>query len=257
MLVTGGKNGLGKEPVRQFAKHGAKVYMGARSERKATDASAEIKQALPNAYIVFLELDLASFESVKKAAQTFLAENDRLHVLMNNGGIMTGPLGVTKEGYEVQFGTNHVGHALLTRLLMPVLERTAAEPGSDVRIINLSSSSQVVFAPKAGLLLDKLANVYFTKGLAKHYPQIKSVAVNPGGVQTGLADRLNATYPHLKPLFALMRLVFVDVSVGAHGQLWASTAVSADVKSGALYYPGAKEHEGRPLMNDPGMVDSL
>ncbi|KAF2498007.1 NAD(P)-binding protein [Lophium mytilinum] len=275
ILVTGGNNGLGKESVRQFAKHGAKVYMGARSEKKATDAIAEIKQSLPNANIAFLEFDLTSFDSLKSASQNFLAENDRLDILMNNGGIMAGPRGVTKEGYEMQFGTNHVGHALLTRLLMPVLEKTAAEQDSDVRIINLTSNSQELFAPKAGLLLDKvktdmestgpltcyghskLANVYFTKGLAKHYPQIKSVAVHPGGVQTGLSARLYATYPRFKPILLLMRLAFADVSVGAHGQLWASTATSADVQNGALYYPVAKEHEGRPLMNDPEMVDSL
>ncbi|RYP31227.1 hypothetical protein DL767_005856 [Monosporascus sp. MG133] len=206
VLVTGGNNGLGKESVRQFAKHNAKVYMGARSEQKANEAIAEIKKEVPNADIAFLELDLASFDSIKKAAERFVAENDRLDILMNNAGIMAMPPGLTKDGYEIQFGTNHVGHALLTRLLMPLLEKMAAGTNSDVRVINLTSNGHEWFVPPSGLLLEdaktdmdslgpwgryghsKLANIYFTKGLAKHYPQIKSVAVHPGGANTGLAD---------------------------------------------------------------------
>ncbi|RYO89308.1 hypothetical protein DL764_008602 [Monosporascus ibericus] len=206
ILVTGGNNGLGRESVRQFAKHNAKVYIGARSEQKANEAIAKIKKEVPNADIAFLELDLASFDSIKKAAKQFVGENDRLDILMNNAGIMATPPGLTKDGYEIQFGTNHVGHALLTRLLTPLLEKTAAGPNSDVRVINLTSNGQEWFAPPSGLLLEdaktdmdplgrwgryghsKLVNIYFTKGLAKHYPQIKSVAVHPGGANTGLAD---------------------------------------------------------------------
>ncbi|RYP75978.1 hypothetical protein DL771_002050 [Monosporascus sp. 5C6A] len=257
VLVTGGNNGLGKESVRQFAKHNAKVYMGARSAKKANEAIAEIKKEVPNADIAFLELDLASFDSIKKAAQQFLGENDRLDILMNNAGIMATPPGLTKDGYEIQFGTNHVGHALLTKLLMPLLEKTAAGPNSDVRVINLTSVGQEWFVPPSGLLLEdaktemdslsqwgryghsKLANIYFTKGLAKHYPQIKSVAVHPGGTNTGLAD--GATSFFGSKLFLL----------------WASTGRREEVGSGRVYYPVAKEHPGRPLMNDPEKVDQL
>ncbi|RYP46800.1 hypothetical protein DL768_007042 [Monosporascus sp. mg162] len=250
VLVTGGNNGLGKESVRQFAKHNAKVYMGARSEQKANEAIAEIKKEVPNADIAFLQLDLASLDSIKKAAQQFVGENDRLDILMNNAGIMATPPGLTKDGYEIQFGTNHVGHALLTRLLMPLLEKTAAGVNSDVRVINLTSDGHELFAPSSGLLLEdaktdmdslsrwaryghsKLANIYFTKGLAKHYPQIKSVAVHPGVVSTGLAD-------------------------GITGLLWASTARREEVGSGRVYYPVAKEHPGKPLANDHEKVDEL
>jgi NAD(P)-dependent dehydrogenase (short-subunit alcohol dehydrogenase family) len=276
VLVTGGSSGLGKESVRRFAKHNAKVYLAARNTKKAADAITEIKQSAPNADITNLELDLASFDSVKKAAQKFLANNERLDILMNNGGIMATPPALTPDGYEIQFGTNHLGHALLTRLLMPVLARTAAEPSSDVRIVNVTSNAQELLAPKKGLLLDdvktdmagisqftryghsKLANVYFTKGLAKHYPNIKSVAVHPGGVKTGLGDGFGPMFPGLKTVMkVLSKVAFVDVAEGARGQLWASTAKAIDVKSGAVYYPVAKEHVGRPLMNDEKMVDRL
>ncbi|KAI9875304.1 MAG: hypothetical protein M1823_007506 [Watsoniomyces obsoletus] len=195
---------------------------------------------------------------------------------MNNGGIMATPPALTPDGYEIQFGTNHLGHALLTRLLMPVLAKTAAEPNSDVRIVNVTSNAQELLAPKQGLLLDdvktdmagisqftryghsKLANVYFTKGLAKHYPNIKSVAVHPGGVKTGLGDGFGPMLPGLKTVMKIMsKVAFADVAEGAKGQLWASTAKTTDVKSGAVYYPVAKEHVGRPLTNDEKMVNWL
>lgn len=116
---------------------------------------------------------------------------------------MATPASTTAEGYEIQFGTNHLGHALLTKLLLPVLIKTAEEEGSDVRIINLTSGGEA-FAPKGGIAFDelksdmashltlrrygqsKLANILFTKQLAKRYPMIKSVAIHPGAVNTEL-----------------------------------------------------------------------
>jgi NAD(P)-dependent dehydrogenase (short-subunit alcohol dehydrogenase family) len=279
ILVTGGNSGLGKESVRQFAKHNAKVYMGARSEQKATAAITELQNENPNANIVFLDLDLASLDSVKKAAATFLSQNERLDILMNNGGIMAVPPAISSDGYEIQLGTNHLGHAALTRLLMPVLLKTASE--SDVRIINLTSVGQELFAPKCGLLLDdaktdmaaigawglygqsKLANIYFTKGLAEHYPQIKSVAIHPGNVKgTALSDTARANFS--APVKVVARIIegvaspfFPGACEGVYNQVWASTAKTEEVISGAVYYPIAQEHKGRALMNDPKMVDWL
>jgi len=92
----------------QFAKHNAHVYLAARTPSKAEAAIAEIKEKVLEANITFLELDLASLDSVKKAADTFNASSTHLNILMNNAGIMALPAGTTKEGYEIQFGTNHV-----------------------------------------------------------------------------------------------------------------------------------------------------
>jgi len=191
ILVTGGNIGLGRESIYQLAKHNpSKIFLGARTKAKADATIAEIKKELPSANITFLDLDLASFASIKQAADTFEASSKRLDMLMNNAGIMACPAALTKEGYETQFGTNHVGHALLTKLLLPTLQRTAKEPGSDVRIINLSSSAHN-WAPKGGLVFDamktdmqsystwarygqsKVANILFNKELAKRYPSIK------------------------------------------------------------------------------------
>ena len=208
IIVTGGTAGLGKETVLQLAKHGpGKLYLTARSKSKADAAIAEITKAVPHAKIDFLELDLASFASVKRAADTILAVESRLDILMNNAGVMALPPGVTEDGYEIQFGTNHMGHALLTRLLMPLLTKTAALPDSDVRIINLSSGAHSLtpsggFAPEACKTdmssthtyvrygQSKLANILYTKELAKRYPKIASVAVHPGRVKSQLLDKM-------------------------------------------------------------------
>jgi NAD(P)-dependent dehydrogenase (short-subunit alcohol dehydrogenase family) len=277
IVVTGGNNGLGKETILQLAKHNpAKIFMGARSEEKAATAIREIKESVPDARITFLEMDLASFASVKKAAESVLASSSRLDILINNAGIMATPAATTEDGYEIQFGTNHMGHALLTKLLLPLLEKTANEPNSDVRIINLSSSAHTQ-APKEGLLLSevkspmaststwvlygqsKLANVYFTRQLAKLYPRIKSVAVHPGSnVGTNISSSLKQSSKIMIPLiFISNRFLAIPVKDGALNQLWAATGPNEDVKQAAFYYPVGVEFEGSPMVNDPKMAEKL
>ncbi|KKY28409.1 putative retinol dehydrogenase [Phaeomoniella chlamydospora] len=276
ILVTGGNNGLGKESILRLVKHSpAKVYLGARNEKTAEAAIVEIKQAVPEANITFVKTDLADFDSIKKAANTILADTDRLDILMNNAGIMATPAGLTKQGYELQFGTNHMGHALLTKLLLPILEKTAKTPGSDVRIVNLSSVAHG-WGPKSGLVLDeaktemaqystwqryghsKLANVFFSQALAQRYPDIKTVAVHPGSVNTGLTNGPKQSYAAVSWVFDVAATLFgVNVEEGALNQLWASAAKSEDVKSGHFYYPVGKDHAGNALVRDPKLSELL
>jgi retinol dehydrogenase-12 len=139
---------------------------------------------------------------------------------MNNAGIMMTPPGTTKDGFEVQFGTNHMGHALLTKLLLPKLLSTAKQPGADVRIITLSSVGHE-WAPKGGLQLDtvhseqrnlssrqrygqsKLANILYSNELARRYPAIRCVSVHPGSVNTGLSRGLKESYPLAAPIYII------------------------------------------------------
>ena len=271
IIVTGGNSGLGKESILRLAKGTPReIFMGARNRLKAKEAIAEIKSAVPGAKISFLEIDLSSFASVKRAADTF-----RLDILLNNAGLMGVPPGLTEDGYESQFGTNHMGPALLTKLLMPTLEKTAKLPDSDVRIVNLSSDA-FRLTPSSGLLLSqdktplaeqrgttrygqsKLANLYFTKSLAKHYPLIKSTAVNPGLVRTGITDNTTNSYPYLSWIFSIaFKLFFVTVEKGARPQLFAATGKSELVKSGAFYYPGVEEYAGNALINNAVLADTL
>jgi NAD(P)-dependent dehydrogenase (short-subunit alcohol dehydrogenase family) len=275
ILVTGGNTGLGKETLVQFAKHHpAKLYMGARSESKAKASIADIKKIVPEANIHFLKLDVSSFASVKAAAEEFLSQNDRLDVLVNNAGIMGVTPGLTEDGYEIHFGTNHMGPALLTKLLLPKLSSTAKRPETTVRIVNISSALYS-WAPKSGIPLDqmktdmkgvgtmelygqtKLANIFHAKSLSARYPDITSVSLHPGIVKTNIiSSDIKSSQPIFTWAVSVLGLVAaVDVTTGALNQLWAS--VSKDVKNGAFYYPIGKETAGNTLMNSKSSAEEL
>jgi len=261
IIVTGGNAGLGKETVLRLAKHNpGRLYLGARSKSRADLAIGEILKAAPHAHITFLELDLSSLASVKRAAETVLANESRLDVLINNAGIMAVPAALTEDGYEIQFGTNQMGQALFTKLLMPLLSQTASQPSSDVRIINLSSGAHMItlkggFVPEACKTNmaefhtvrryghSKLANILFTKELAKRYPNITSVAVHPGRVKSNLTDKWFQGGFSVGGTLQRTLDVVIEQSVekGALTQLWTATAKKEDVKTGSYYTPIARE----------------
>ncbi|AEO68959.1 1a08903d-7cff-4785-9fdd-5c4cbe85d42c [Thermothielavioides terrestris] len=229
ILVTGGNVGLGKQAVLEYARHGpGLIWLAARSVEKADAVIDEIKHQVPDANIKALELDLASFASVKKAAATVLSTSPRLDILMLNAGIMAATPGLTADGYELQFGTNHMGHALLTKLLLPLLLQTAAtttttsssknhannssspSPSpSPARIVVLSSDGHR-FAAKPGIdfatlktpaeglgafgryFQSKLANALWARELAARHDATQTLvvaAVHPGMVRTQLIER--------------------------------------------------------------------
>jgi NAD(P)-dependent dehydrogenase (short-subunit alcohol dehydrogenase family) len=191
---------------------------------------------------------------------------------------MMTPYSLTHEGYEIQFGTNHMGHALLTKLLLPVLLRTADEAGakSDVRIVNLTSLGHHG-APSGGILWDqsalekeftqrrygqaKLANILFTRELATRYPTITSVAVHPGIIVTDLYTAVSSNFVVKIGLWiygSLFRFLpghFTSTEGGALNQTWA--AVSGEVESGGLYYPVGKRAEGSAYARDDGLAKKL
>jgi NAD(P)-dependent dehydrogenase (short-subunit alcohol dehydrogenase family) len=191
----------------------------------------------------------------------------------NIKGIMATPSARTIEGYEAQFGTNHIGHALLTKLLLPTLIKTIGIPGSDVRIINVSSIAQGM-APQGGVVFNtdklcklnqfrqygqsKLANILFTKGLAKRYPQITSVAVHPGLILTDLylaKDKSNFIVKLAMTYVA--PLLFQLPTDGAYNQLWAATAPKDQVMSGAYYLPVGKISGGSSYARDEELANKL
>lgn len=255
ILVTGGNIGLGKQCVLEYARHNpAQIWLAARNTEKAKAAVDEIQKQLPKpANIKLLEMDLASIESVKKAASAFSAESDRLDILMLNAGIMAAPPGLTKDGYELQWGTNYVGHALLAKLLHPVLEKTAAIPDADVRVIMLSSHGHM-YAPKPeGIKFDslrtpadalgpygrygqsKLAMILWVKQAAKVYPQFTFASIHPGVVKTNLMNNATGSPAWIRVLGKIANKVVTPVDQGARNQLWAS--VSKQVKTGEYYEP--------------------
>lgn len=231
-----------------------------------------IKHEHPSANITHLPLDLSSFQSISAAASQVKSESKRLDILMNNAGIMAVPRGDTAEDYEIQFGTNHMGHALLTKLLMPTMLATAKEPGSDVRIVNMTSDGHNM-ARSPDILLDKtklnasgawiryayskLANVLFAQGLAKHYPSITSVSIHPGVIATDLWNptvKSNWVMTMGVNLFGGLR---GTVATGAQNQLWAATGKKEEVVNGGLYYPIGVLNGGSPCARNKELADEL
>ncbi|KAG8528714.1 uncharacterized protein KY384_006401 [Bacidia gigantensis] len=272
-FVTGGNTGLGLEAIKQLLEHEPEqVFLAARTPSKGEAAVAELKKNQPNANIAFIPLDLSSFDSISSAAQEFASKQTRLDVLMNNAGIMAVPSTETKDGYEIQFGTNHMGHALLTKLLMPTLEATAQQPGADVRIINLTSEGHN-FARTASVLTDqialkklnpwtvygysKLANILFAQQLAAHHPNITSVAVHPGVIKTDLYAPNSTSNPILRWGLMVGGWLRGTVQQGALNQLWAATAPKEEIRNGAYYKPVASLAAGSPLAQKKGLASDL
>jgi NAD(P)-dependent dehydrogenase (short-subunit alcohol dehydrogenase family) len=146
-MVTGASSGLGKELVEILYQHNGTVYLAARSESKTQSVMTEVQARHPDSRgrLVFLPLQLDDLTTIKATADAFLSRESRLDVLWNNAGVMVPPQGSkTVQGYELQLGTNNLGHFLLTRLLQPVLERTSlnpAVPRGSVRVVWVSSSA--------------------------------------------------------------------------------------------------------------------
>lgn len=140
ILITGANTGLGKAAALELAQHRpTHVWLAARDASRGQAAVADVqKHASSETSVSLLHLDLSSFASIKAAAKTLLASAERLDILMLNAGILGCPPAVSEDGYEMQFATNHLGHALLLKLLLPLLIKTAAT-GADVRVVSVAS----------------------------------------------------------------------------------------------------------------------
>ncbi|ETS75785.1 hypothetical protein PFICI_12729 [Pestalotiopsis fici W106-1] len=271
IIVTGGTAGLGLESIRQLSTHhAAHIYLAARSQDKADTVIRELRNSIPKACpITFLPLDLSSFASIKAAAATFLQSESRLDILMNNAGIMMTPEGLTEDGYELQFGTNVMGPALFTLLLLPLLQQTA-KLNPQTRVVNLSSASEKA-APSdlypleelktpmssrhttARYTLSKIACIHYTTVLATLYKEFKFISVHPGMVATSLHH--NSTGIFLKPFLNAAIFFATPVEKGARSQLWA--AVSPDAHSGEYYGPVGAVEPGSKNARRPELRDQL
>ncbi|KAF4432126.1 hypothetical protein F53441_13845 [Fusarium austroafricanum] len=265
ILITGANTGLGKATAIELAKHSpAHVYMTSRNSTKGNAALEEAqKAASEGTKVSLLELDLSSFESIKAAAAEFLRREDRLDVLLLNAGIMGAPPTLTKDGNEMHIGTNHLGHALLLKLLKPVLDKT---PGA--RAIHLTSAGFRHVGP-AGIEFDtlksatsqtplplryaqsKLACLLYAREAAKRYPGFKNIAINPGEVNTELFSREpgDDMMKHLQE--NVVPKVTIRISEGVKNHLWATT--SLDIENGEFYEPVGKTGG----LEGPGLDDEM
>lgn len=212
VLVTGGNTGIGKETCRVLLLKNAKVWLAARSESKAQLTIDELKQTTGKDDIHFLQLDLGSVISVKKSAETFISQNKVLDILINNAGVLLPPPGSkTSDGFELQWGTNLLGHFVLTKTLLPLLISTASQrPKGSVRVVNVSASGHA-FAPEVGIDFSTLRNgtrngfknamedsgqgklgiILVTNELAKRYTKdgVLFFSLHPGAIRTELQER--------------------------------------------------------------------
>ena len=203
MANLGSNNGLGRETVLQLAKHRPReIYLAARNSRKAEEAIGSIQRELSERVdIEHVLLDLTDLQSVRDAADVIQRHSDRLDVLILNAGVMALPICTTDAGFEIHMTTNHVGHHPLTKLLLPLLEKTAAEAGSDFRVVTVSSEGHRLappietftsstklseYSPLERYAASKAANILFAAELARRHPTLTSVSVHPGIIFTDL-----------------------------------------------------------------------
>jgi len=250
MLITGANSGLGLESTRALAAKGAHVIMACRNADKAQSAVADIRAATPSASLEVMTLDLSSLASVRAFAGAVLAKHERIDVLLNNAGIMAIPYAKTADGFEMQFGTNHLGHFALTGLLF---ERLLASPGA--RVVNVASQAHKMgemrwddLAWEQGYSkwwaygMSKLANLLFTYELARRVSKaglsLMSTAAHPGYAATNLqyagADISGSKWMG-KITRAVNPMLGQPAHMGALPQLYAACA--PDVQAGDYIGP--------------------
>lgn len=260
ILITGGNSGLGIESAKAFVNKGAEVIITSRSEEKGKKALAEIKNEIPDANITIMLLDLMDLKSVQSFADEFMNKYNRLDVLMNNAGIMMTPYKLSADGFESQMATNHLGHFVLTGLLIDLITKTP-----DSRIINVSSlahkfgkmdfddlffSDSRKYSPRKAYGRSKLANLLFTYELQRRFDEknIKTIAVaaHPGASHTNLGNHLVGSFMY-KILWPLAKIATQKPADGAKSQIRAS--VDTNVKGGEYYGPGGfMQMAGRPVI---------
>jgi len=242
ILVTGASAGLGAETARALAAHGAGVVMAVRDLAKGEQAAAAMRAAAaPNASVELRELDLASLSSVRACADQLLAEGAPLNVLIANAGVMACPQGTTQDGFETQFGTNHLGHFVFVNRLVPLLIA-----GAPSRVVVLSSSGhrmsdvdlddpgfeRTPYDPWLAYGRSKTANALFALALDSKLRDrgVRACAVHPGGIQTELGRHLTGeTMQLLMQHFPSPQgLRFKSVPEGAATSVWAAIIGNAD-----------------------------
>jgi NAD(P)-dependent dehydrogenase (short-subunit alcohol dehydrogenase family) len=242
IIITGSTSGLGKEASRVLAKKNATIIMAVRNTQKAEIVANEIRKEYPIAKIEIRNLDLGSLDSISSFAKGMLEDYRNLDLLINNAGIMMCPYSKTKNGFEIQMGTNHLGPFALTGLLMPLLIRnnharivstsSVAHNQGDIDFTDINWEKRKYNTSKA-YSDSKLANLYFSYELKRRLEHVENpplvVSAHPGGTKTDLAR-------HSGIFNVFMNLLFLPVEKGVLSTLRAAT--DANATSGDYYGPG-------------------
>ncbi|XP_055949854.1 retinol dehydrogenase 13-like [Argiope bruennichi] len=247
VIVTGGNTGIGKETVLDLASRGAKVILACRDVQKGYEAVKDISDKIRKPNLVVKRLDLASFASIKSFAQNVLENEPYIHILINNAAVGICPKSLTEDGYELQFGVNHLGHFLLTHLLLDRIKASAP-----ARIINVSSIGHIGghidfsdinlnsnYHPASAYFRSKLANVLFTRELAKRLKGtgVTTYCLHPGAVYTGLGRHIEYSMSKFSGWLYDMygRLLFKSPMIGAQTTIYCAVEEKLANESGHYY----------------------
>ncbi len=240
-IVTGANSGIGFETAKALACKGAGVIMACRSMQKGKEATGVITRYYPEAIIEVMTLDLSSIDSIKKFSGIVNKKKSKIDILVNNAGVMIPPYGKTEDGFELQFGTNHLGHFVLTGQLFDLISKA-----DNARIVTVSSiahrqgkldfenlNAEKGYSKSAAYGLSKIANLMFTYELQRKIDaaglNMIAIAAHPGWTATNL-QKYSALFRAMNPLFAQ------KPEIGALPSLYAATAPG--VKGGCYYGPG-------------------
>jgi retinol dehydrogenase-12 len=262
VLVTGATSGIGLSAVEALVAGGAEVVLGARSADKARTVMTQLKARWPTAAIEWLQVDLADLQSVRRAAATFTASSRCLDVLINNAGV-AGASGLTRDGFEITVGTNHLGPYLLTELLLPSLQlaprarivNVASRAHARVKHVDWERFEHPARSWREKLVqywVSKLLNVLHAKELARRLAgtQVTTYALHPGVVASSLWRDLPAA------LNALTGLFMVSNEEGAKPLLYCATAPELAEVSGR-YFHLCHEAAPNPLALDAQLASEL
>lgn len=270
-IVTGASTGLGLETAANLAAAGARVIAGVRTKEKGEATVATLAERVDGAVVEFGVIDLTSLASIRTFAADFLGRDEPLHLLINNAGAMNTPFEHTVEGYELQFGTNHLGHFLLTNLLVPTLIA-----GAPARVVNLSSgghrSSDILwddpnfehhpYDKMTAYGQSKTANVLFSVELDRRLADrgVHANAVHPGMISTELgrymsSDDYDALVARIKDSGRVMP-TRKSIAAGAATSLWAATAPEL-ADRGGLYLEDCHVGEALPYATDADAAKRL
>ena len=243
VLITGGNSGIGKFTALGLLREGAEVFIACRNKEKAMKAVQELESLSGvKGKVWALELDLADLHSIEAMALAFQAQRPKLDVLINNAGVVTSKYQQTRQGFELQFGVNHLGHFHLTHLLLSAL-REAPEP----RVVNVSSAAYLrgtldfnrlhqwpgKYIGLKAYAQSKLCNVLFTREMARRYPEIDCNVLHPGVVSTEIGSKHTNLLEALA--WTLYRPFMVSPERGAKTSIFLASSPSVAGISGRFF----------------------
>lgn len=240
-IVTGANTGIGKETAKDLARRGARVYLACRDVQKGELVASEIQATTGNSQVLVRKLDLADTKSIRAFAEGFLAEEKYLHILINNAGVMMCPYSKTADGFEMHIGVNHLGHFLLTHLLLEKLKESGPS-----RVVNVSSLAhhlgrihfhnlhgEKFYSAGLAYCHSKLANILFTKELARRLKgsRVTTYSVHPGTVHSELIRHSTA----LRWLWQLFFFFIKTPQQGAQTSLYCAVTDGIEGLSGSHF----------------------